>query len=1589
MDCYVVHSDKNYLPVMEKLFETLIMFSNKMVYYYTINFTYKSKFKNVIPIRYNFNIKQFERNTDSDRKILGNTETVRANMLFIKSKICNEVLKNGDHTYCFVDGDCLATKRSDDVFNFKTRLTDYPLLGENIHEFMIYNGKGNPWIDDKVFDITRCLEAPLFKLLGLPFEIRKNYKQSNIILFNNNCKDILKEWEELCYDKRIINNWKDYAAFNDETILNVILWKYGKNDNLKQISINLPWINVYDKMTSKEDFMKFIYCYTHPKDKGYFWDDFCKIPAKQDIDNIKFLHGRVTDEQYELVKTYILKGNEMIGNKVNLFKHDKTENHKVTLEVFKGGEIRLELYGISEKDGDVQICDNIIHLGGPSGIFFAYVLALFFKKIKIKISIANEYDEQIFDVQTLYPISSYLKHLTSDDLDKIRDVPWYIYQEIFIDEMYYKPKLFENVKNCIDIGSNIGFFALLAFHNNVENLICIEPDNRLNEFNMILNKNNLDKMKIINKALFSTSGDEIDFYISTTADSGAQTIFKEKIYNEIEGNTVTTTTISFEDICNEYNDEIIDLVKIDCEGAEVFLFEDENIEIIKNRVKKVVMELHLEFSENIDDYIKKFKTDDFYVYYKSGGSTKVKLYVIYLLNKKFINLNKVMYLLPHVSTGGMPKYVLEKIKDDVQKGLNVAVIENSYSGDAYVVQRNEMIRILGKNFIAVYEDNKKLLEEINQFKPDILHLQEEPTLFWALSENIQKEIYSCFRNYFIHETSHTSTYDPKDKQFIPDKFVFCNKHHFKTYRAIDINKELYEYAPPKKKQDKDFYLKKLKLDPKKIHVVQVGLFTENKNQGYTFKIAEMLEDKNFQFHFIGNMADNFKDYWSKILPKKPLNCILWGERDDVDSFLNIADVHILPSKAELNPISLKEALSYDIPCLCSDIETIRTNFGDDPNIHWLFGNIDKDSNMLLSMFDKSIKFKFGINTTFYNVSDVMDETIESVINQTYTNWVWFVTDDDSTDNTKEKLMYYCKKYSKMIYVKQNFKKEMFWQPQRFISPECDYIITVDADDVVNLRALEVYNRLLNEYKDDNIVSMSCDNVSYNETFNGGILNPSCMSFQGNYGAFLEGRTYTHEELWGLKSLHIWGHLRCYKNIDGLDFFVNEYNGGCNNDCLHFSILPEHGNHLNIKRNLYNYRKRLSGISHRALSDEEWKQHKNINQICIERKDIPKGTVLDYYEKIYEEANTFLLSELNTDPYTKIGLFTINEDRDFTELKKLYFDYDLRINEFNDDFDYILIYADKDIDFLKKVIGFYKDKEYKEIVVYYFEGLASKFPNVETSVSMMHNIYSNLISQYFSGYSFNCYYRHIIFNILSAKKEPQISEYKKEDISINHLFHRGIRCEISGYSSDTFNVKFIDNDTKFLVYEDNIKVDGTSWVAHGRQYYTNWNVQVTRHSNNQIISDYNFDLRNKNVIIELDSEQLGDTVAWMPYADIFQKKHNCKVYLSTHHNRMFDKDSYPNLTFINPGTSLDYIHAIYSVGVTDNNYDRNKNNWRLIPLQQAASDILGLEYHEVKPKLVVSGDRPIKEKYITIAEHSTLQAKYYNYSQGWQQIVNTL
>lgn len=168
-----------------------------------------------------------------------------------------------------------------------------------------------------------------------------------------------------------------------------------------------------------------------------------------------------------------------------------------------------------------------------------------------------------------------------------------INREIFIEKCYEKIFEVEEGDVVFDIGASLGPFTYSILHKNPSHVFCIEPS--YEEFKTLILNTNSGPVTYINKGISDKVG-ELNF----------DYIFEGK--NEYKSYSTT-----FKKIIGDYNLSKIDFLKTDCEGGEYDIFNDENMEWIKNNVRKISGEWHLgnpylkeKFRRFRDTYLKYF-----------------------------------------------------------------------------------------------------------------------------------------------------------------------------------------------------------------------------------------------------------------------------------------------------------------------------------------------------------------------------------------------------------------------------------------------------------------------------------------------------------------------------------------------------------------------------------------------------------------------------------------------------------------------------------------------------------------------------------------------------------------------------------------------------------------------------------------------------------------------------------------------------------------------------------------------------------------------------------------------------------------------
>jgi autotransporter strand-loop-strand O-heptosyltransferase len=298
---------------------------------------------------------------------------------------------------------------------------------------------------------------------------------------------------------------------------------------------------------------------------------------------------------------------------------------------------------------------------------------------------------------------------------------------------------------------------------------------------------------------------------------------------------------------------------------------------------------------------------------------------------------KVLFLAPHLSTGGMPSYLLKRIESLIKytSDIEIFVAEFCEYSNLYTVQRNRIKELIPEqrfwtiNTLSNHtvENSMKVIDIIKSNSIDIVHVDEMIEGFDSFNKvpnELKNALYNNDRTWRVVETCHNIWFDPNtSKQFHPDAYALCTPYHLEnTFKEMPSYKEVFEFPIENKFRSREEQIKSqeiLGLDSTKIHIINVGLWTSGKNQGEGIEIARHFQDRNVEFHFVGNQASNFESYWGPLMSDLPSNVRIWGERNDVETFMKASDILMFNSTWECNPLVIREAASLGLKIIARDL----------------------------------------------------------------------------------------------------------------------------------------------------------------------------------------------------------------------------------------------------------------------------------------------------------------------------------------------------------------------------------------------------------------------------------------------------------------------------------------------------------------------------------------------------------------------------------------------------------------------------------------------------------------------------------------------
>ena len=378
--------------------------------------------------------------------------------------------------------------------------------------------------------------------------------------------------------------------------------------------------------------------------------------------------------------------------------------------------------------------------------------------------------------------------------------------------------------------------------------------------------------------------------------------------------------------------------------------------------------------------------------------------------------------------------------------------------------------------------------------------------------------------------------------------------------------------------------------------------------------------------------------------------------------------------------------------------------------------------------------KFGIYTTFYNCERFIDKIFTSIESLNYDNFEWHITDDYSTDNTKNFVLQRLEKSplkNKIGYYEQSEKKQMYWKPNEFFDKTFDWIILIDADDDFDINFLNVYNTFLQGKTDVSLVSS--DFIKINESDN----SRHSISYVINNDIMSNKIKQYHPSCDYLNNISYscFGHLRGFKNI--IPSFDVDDMLACAEDSYHIFWSNSFGKYLHIPRPLYTWYLRDDSESHRKIVPANFN---NNFKIALDKLNQSDGGVDKMFNDIYLETSTLGSYDLKTVRGKKVSLWSrvLSQGQKET-LQSLYYDIDLVFNDADAEIHlYSLNYYNESN--LDNVLQKTKGKQ----MMFYYQNQNHHETNEqkENELQVQINKYLSVIGKH-TGYSWWTYVRHFI------------------------------------------------------------------------------------------------------------------------------------------------------------------------------------------------------------------------------------------------------
>ncbi len=294
---------------------------------------------------------------------------------------------------------------------------------------------------------------------------------------------------------------------------------------------------------------------------------------------------------------------------------------------------------------------------------------------------------------------------------------------------------------------------------------------------------------------------------------------------------------------------------------------------------------------------------------------------------------KILYLITSTELGGAEK-ALESLVLQMSQQNTVRVLCLRPLGEVAKSLQERGVEVVSLNLLRKTWPGKiikKIQQELDSFQPDIVHAM----LYWAIEGAriacsgrkiklittphfdfskrpfYQKAIDFLLKgrdNLTVAESFSTAEYLVKHQKYIKDKVYFLpngadSSLYFKDFSLRISMREKHHFA-----QDSVIFIQVSRLEPVKNPILSLQSF---RNILRTCPKARLV--------YVGDGSERAK--LENFIRESQLEkqVLLAGQQQNINEWLNMADVFVLPSQEESLPLSLLEAMQVGLPCVVSKV----------------------------------------------------------------------------------------------------------------------------------------------------------------------------------------------------------------------------------------------------------------------------------------------------------------------------------------------------------------------------------------------------------------------------------------------------------------------------------------------------------------------------------------------------------------------------------------------------------------------------------------------------------------------------------------------